>query len=129
MGKLVATQKMIYRQDLKNNPEILYLFGDNLVKAGMGGQAGSMRGEPNAVGIPTKVYPDMLGDAFFRNSDLKDFKIAVDMAFIPVYQHIARGGKVIIPEDGLGTGLSELPTRAPKCYAYLDKLITDLKTL
>jgi hypothetical protein len=48
---------MIYRRDLRANPESLYLFGDNTKRVGIGGQAREMRGEPNAVGIATKNAP------------------------------------------------------------------------
>ena len=30
---------------------------------------------------------------------------------------------LIFPKDGLGTGLAELPKRAPKTYKYLNKAI------
>lgn len=34
---------------------------------------------------------------------------------------------IVIPADGLGTGLAELPTRAPKTYAYLCEKLEQLK--
>ena len=55
---MIIYQKFIYRSDLKANPSVLYLFGDNLQRVGLGGQAKEMRGEPNAVGIATKKAPD-----------------------------------------------------------------------
>ena len=39
---LVIRQKMIYRQDLGENTDILYVFGDNLERYGYGGQAKEM---------------------------------------------------------------------------------------
>ena len=53
----VIFQKFIYRADLQNNPDVLYVFGDNLVRKGRGGQAKEMRGHPNAVGVATKNTP------------------------------------------------------------------------
>ena len=38
-----------------NNPRHLYIFGDNLIKQGKGGQA-IIRDCPNAFGIPIKRY-------------------------------------------------------------------------
>jgi len=61
---IIIKQHKIYRKDLKNNPDVLYLFGDNLVQKGFGGQAKEMRGEPNAEGIPTKKLPSMEAKAF-----------------------------------------------------------------
>ena len=36
------TEKIIKRDKLKSNPDILYLFGDNLLRKGLGGQAKEM---------------------------------------------------------------------------------------
>jgi hypothetical protein len=36
-----------------------------------------------------------------------------------VDEHLDQGGVVVVPSDGLGTGLSELPTRAPKINQYI----------
>lgn len=41
---IVIKQKWIKREDLQNNPNIIYLFGDNVSRIGMGNQAGEMRG-------------------------------------------------------------------------------------
>ena len=41
-------------------------------------------------------------------------------------KHLAEGGSVAIPQDGLGTGLSELPKRAPAIQAYIDTWISKL---
>ena len=35
---------------------------------------------------------------------------------------------VVIPADGLGTGLAELDKRAPKTFAYLEKKLAELET-
>jgi hypothetical protein len=40
----ILYQHRIYRMDLIANPNILYVFGDNTKRVGMGGQAGEMRG-------------------------------------------------------------------------------------
>ena len=57
----VMYQNWIERSDLQRNArsDRYYLFGDNLRRVGMGGQAKSMRGEPNAIGIATKNGPSM----------------------------------------------------------------------
>jgi hypothetical protein len=36
------------------------------------------------------------------------------------FEHLDRNGIVVIPLDGLGTGLSELPTRAPVLFKHLE---------
>ena len=54
----IKYQKWIERSDLQNNPEDVYIFGDNYARQGLCGQAKAMRGEPNALGIATKRTPD-----------------------------------------------------------------------
>jgi hypothetical protein len=39
---------------------------------------------------------------------------------------LTRGETVVIPADGLGTGLAELPTRAPKIFAFIEANIQAL---
>lgn len=126
-------QKRIYRADLKANPNAIYLFGDNLMEVGLGGQAGEMRGEPNAVGIPTKKSPGMSERDFFTDDEFERNCKALDIAFDHLQQQwlekVAEYGTeipIIVPLDGLGTGLAELDTRAPKTFAYLQSKLESL---
>lgn len=100
-------------------PEKLFVFGDNLRGTGLGGQAKEMRGEPNAVGIPTKRSPSRRATAFFSDADFQDAKRVLDRRFEVLETHLATGGDVVWPEDGVGTGLAQLPDKAPKIYAYI----------
>jgi hypothetical protein len=61
----VLRQKWITRDDLRANPNVLYLFGDNERREGLGGQAKEMRGEPNAIGVRTKASPSKHETAFW----------------------------------------------------------------
>ena len=49
--------KWITREELQRHPELIFVFGDNMLRKGFGGQAKEMRGEPNAVGVPVKWRP------------------------------------------------------------------------
>lgn len=115
-------QKRIYREDLKANPEVFYLFGDNLHQVGMGGQAGEMRGEPNAVGVPTKRTPGMADMDFFSDNDFELNTGAISTAL----SRIPADATVVIPLDGLGTGLAELDKRAPRTFEYLEEALKQL---
>jgi hypothetical protein len=116
----VIKQKRIFRVDLKANPDVLYLFGDNDKRFGMGGQAGEMRGEPNACGVRTKWRPDMLSNSFFTDEIFEKVRDMIDADLDRAVARLRQGGIVVVPSDGLGTGLSELPTRAPRIAKYLD---------
>jgi hypothetical protein len=115
----VKYRKFICREDLQQNPSVLYLFGDNDLRVGLGGQAREMRGEENAVGVRTKWAPDMAPSSFFTDASLDQIKAMIDHDLRAPIQHLKQGGLVVIPADGLGTGLSQLPQRAPQVNAYL----------
>jgi len=122
----IIRQKMIYRADLQANPEVLYLFGDNDRREGFGGQAAEMRDEDNAVGIRTKWAPHMRQTAFFSDDDYDQIEGMINADLEPVREHLEKGGVVIIPTDGLGTGLSKLPEMAPAVAAYLTDQLNEL---
>ena len=56
---MIILQAAIYRLDLRSNPSIQFVFGDNEVRQGYAGQALEMRGEPNAIGIATSRAPSV----------------------------------------------------------------------
>jgi hypothetical protein len=118
-GKIIY-QSRIYRRDLQANPDVIYVFGDNSMRYGMGGQAGEMRGEPNAVGIATKWDIRGKDSDYYSDANFAGCTEQIREDWKPVYEFLQRPGSiVIVPMDGLGTGLSELPTRAPRVYRYL----------
>ena len=124
-------QKMIYREDLKANPEILYIFGDNLDRDGYGGQAFHMRGEHNAFGIATKrsISHNYPLDYFF--DEHSDVIPILKQEFQRLWDHIAQEGydTVIVPLDGIGTGLSKMPEYAPKALEFINEQIEHLTRL
>lgn len=113
------------RAMIQSRPDTLFLFGDNMAGIGRGGQARECRDEPNAVGVPTKWYPSMLPHSFFREIDADNFRVVarIDSAFDRAEAHLRAGGTVVLPADGIGTGLAELPTRAPAVHAIIMRRI------
>ena len=128
-SELVISMPVITRQDLQNNPQALFVFGDNMKRSGMGGQAKEMRGEPNAVGIPTKKSPAMTANAFFSDADFDRAKVEIDKEFHRLEEHVRKGGVVVYPQDGIGTGRAKLKEKAPKIAEYLQKRYLDLINL
>lgn len=119
----VIYQHRIYREDLRKNPDVLYLFGDNLARAGFGGQAKEMRDEPNAVGVATKKWPDNAPRSFFTDDEFMENVKVITRDLRRARAHIKAGGIVVIPSDGLGTGLSRLPEVAPRTAQVLDEML------
>lgn len=113
----------ITRSIVRANPNKIFLFGDNLIGIGYGGQAKEMRGEPNAIGIPTKKKPSMSPDSFFTDDEYDDNIKAMDKAF----DKIPDNHTIVLPMAGLGTGLARLPQRAPKTFEYLCSKLMEMK--
>lgn len=124
----VLFQKRIYSEDCGANrkADVLYVFGDNARRQGYGGQAGQMRDAPNAVGVATKWAPGTRPQDFFSDDDYEDCVKLIESDLKPIVNALEHGAIVIIPLDGLGTGLSQLPERAPRVYAYLSNRIREL---
>lgn len=57
--------KYVTAKFLRENPNVVFVFGDNLVRKGKGGAA-KLRDEPNTYGFVTKKYPNNEDGSFFR---------------------------------------------------------------
>lgn len=117
------TEKIIKRQKLKQNPDVLYLFGDNLLRKGLGGQAKEMRGEENAIGILSKKYPSNQESSFYKDSDFDSWLLEFN-SDIEKVDFALKSGKyraLVIPQ--IGVGLADLPNKAPKIWKYLKQTL------
>lgn len=115
----VIYQDWILRKHLRANPEWLYLFGDNSLRKGYGGQAAEMRGEPNAVGITTKKRPSMVPSAFFNDTDYAGWLLENEQAMWRVEKHLYLNGTVVLPKSPLGSGYARLEQNAPRIWMTL----------
>ncbi len=127
MSKIIRPTR-ITRHMVKQDPQTVFVFGDNMEGRGRGGQAAEMRGEPNTIGVPTKWRPGREERDYFTDNDLKDRDVwyAIHGAFQRIRNALVDGRDVAIPVDGLGTGLAELPKRAPKMHAMIEEAILSL---
>jgi hypothetical protein len=118
----IEIRDRITRDDVRAETDKIFLFGDNLTERGFGGQAAEMRGEENAVGIPTKKAPSNNPNSFFTDKEFAANKQAIDEAFgkIPIDK------TVVIPKAGLGTGLAQLEEKAPRTFAYLNEKLAEI---
>lgn len=94
------------------NPAKVFVFGDNLAGYGTAGQA-CIRKEPNAFGIPTKRYPSMAIGSFFSDSpcELEHVKNSLRQLY-----SLSKRYTIVFPSNGVGTGLSKMPTESPNIY-------------
>lgn len=97
----------------------MFVFGDNCLRAGKGGQA-IIRDEPNAAGVATKRHPgefmsDTVADIGVICEDLSRIESEMKRG-VPHVIHVTKEGRI-----SLGCGLAELPYRAPLAYALIEK--------
>lgn len=122
-------QKRIYRSDLKANPDVFYVFGDNVKRKGLGGQAAEMRGEPNAIGIVTKWAPSLSNGAFFTDADFAKVSYIINDDLSVIEAALMAGKTVVWPLDGIGSGLSMLPQKAPALWTAMEAARKTLETI
>jgi len=108
------------------NPDLFFVFGDNMQRVGMGGQA-IIRQQPNIIGVATKRDP---GTGFMTDCPFDMGQVMTDL--MKVERLIAEGKRVVVPitKEGrisLGCGLAELPYRAPLVYATIEAWFRSLK--
>jgi hypothetical protein len=125
----ILYQKLIHREDLKKNTSVLYLFGDNEKRQGLGGQAAEMRGEPNAVGIRTKRAPGRDNESYWSDRDFDRNCARIEEDLGRVKSHLRRGGIIIIPTDGIGTGYAQMERRCPRTFNVLQQSLFSLDSV
>lgn len=123
---MLLFQYRIYRSDLELNPHVIYCFGDNDEKVGKGGQAKECRGEPNALGIPTKKGPGINDDCYYYDSEYDENIRKIERAFTALEIELKKGTVVVLPTEGFGTGLAMLKVNAPRTLAYIEERVLGL---
>lgn len=119
----VEFKDFITRTEVRTNRNKLYVFGDNLLKIGYGGQAKEMRGEWNTIGIPTKKSPH----EFFSDNDYDRVAPLIKLKFEEIWYYLRQYEYiVVIPSDGIGTGLADLPNKAPRIWAVVEHNLKNL---
>lgn len=110
---------------LRENPDSYFVFGDNVARKGLGGQAKEMRGEPNAIGIATKFLPSMVPKAFFSD-DNQDAWMHVSSDLMKLIGIWTTGAQIFAPHNGLGTERARLKEKAPRIYVHINEVFEDM---
>jgi hypothetical protein len=120
------TDKIITRDKVKDNPDVLYLFGDNLLRKGLGGQAKEMRGEENALGIVSKKYPSNNISSFYTDEDFYSWLGVFSEDIKNLAEKINSGKYKALVIPPIGVGLADLPNKAPRIWKYLKTTLDNL---
>lgn len=106
-------------------PNKMFIFGDNNISEGEGGQA-VIRNEPNAYGIPTKKYPNFDPRSFYTDKEFEENKYHIDKAITKIMSKSKNYDVIVLPENGFGTGLARLESRAPKTFEYVKEVVRNM---
>ena len=124
--KVYRTDKIITRDKVKENPEVLYLFGDNLLRKGLGGQAKEMRGEDNTLGIISKKYPSNSLSSFYTDDDFYTWLEVFSSDIKNLAEKINSGKYKALVIPPIGVGLADLPNKAPRIWKHLKNTLDSL---
>lgn len=116
----ITRVKRYARKDLKANPGNIYVFGDNVERIGIGGQAKACRDEPNAHGIATLWAP---GKPYTEADDAEALRIMGDDLASLKRKAESTGSTIVWPSDGVGTGLARMPKEMRRTF---DGMIRDI---
>ena len=108
----------------RENPNDIFVFGDNLIGEGKGGQA-IIRDEPNAFGIPTKRLPSMRPNAFFGDRRDEASSLFALLNILAELKNTNGNGRIVFPSAGLGTGLAKMEEKSPKLYKAMNEFIKE----
>lgn len=109
----------IIRTEVRKNKDIVYVYSDNIEGLGYGNQARELRGEPNAIGIPTKWRTTTKERDYFHDNQFEIVKPHIDMAFDKIDNMIHQGKDIIFLRN-IGRGMARLPEKAPKTLEYIE---------
>lgn len=116
-SKIIVTSTWYTPQFVASNQTYLFVFGDNLIRVGKGGQA-VVRDLPNTFGVATKAAPSMDEKAFFSDDNIKHLEqLKTDLGMLKEICNSGVYNAIVFPTSGLGTGLAKLREKAPNTYS------------
>lgn len=118
---VIVQKKWFTKEQIEEDRNVYFLFGDNVIRKGTGGQAKVCRDQPNCIGIVTKLKPDYEETSYMSDDNYEENIKKINADFRLVYELLQNGKTVIFPYDGIGTGVAELPKRAPQTFEYIQK--------
>ena len=114
----VIVSKNITQSTVKNNPDKVFIFGDNYERVGNGGQAAACRGMKNTIGLATKHSPGGSSEDYFEETpeDLERFCIEIQEVKKEAIAHM-NAGLTVVWLEGIGMGLAGLGNKP--IYVFL----------
>ena len=115
---LIETMDMFTEEIVKNNPNKLFVFGDNMLRYGNSGQA-VIRDLPNTFGIATKRSPRTVNAAYFSDTDDDMDAVFHDIRKLYLISRCNVFTHIVFPTKGIGTGRAEMKSKSPMLYKMM----------
>lgn len=96
------TDSIVSTRYLRENPDHIFVFGDNTIHKGKKGAA-RHRDEPNSIGFVTKKFPSYDKDAYYKP---REYKHVFDKELSKLMNHIESNPKLTFLISRLGSGLA-----------------------
>ena len=123
------------RQDAKDNPDKLFLFGGNILqdyvqtrKYVPSKTQAVIRGLINTLAVNTKWSNGSLETAYFSDQDAAEFNQYLLKSMLNLEHKLREFSIIVLPsvENGIGTGTAYLKEKAPKCWELLQTFLKPL---
>lgn len=108
----------------ENNPNSIFVFGDNLIQKGKKGQA-IIRDCSNAFGVPTKRLPSISIGSFFSDKE-EEINIVKEKLIFLWNEHLS-GKEIILPANMIGSGLANLKEKSPYIHSLVERFYNSAK--
>ena len=121
---LIETMDVFTEEIVKANPNKLFVFGDNMLRYGKGGQA-VIRDLPNTLGIVTKREPSTDTNAYFSDAVDEMNALDWDIARLNILKNSKVFTHIVFPTKGLGTGRAQMKSKSPMLYKMMKQKLFD----
>jgi len=111
-------------EDVIKSPNKIFIYGDNDLRTGLGGQA-IIRNESNTLGIRTKKKPTHEKDAYYTDKEFDSNKKKIVQDINKILDELLFGTTIIFSEGGYGTDRAKLKEKAPKTYQFLCDILLE----
>lgn len=111
-------------EDVTTSRNKIFIYGDNDMQIGLGGQA-VIRNESNTLVIRTKKSSDIQNDAYYTDSEFEDNKKKILRDIKKISDELLFGAIIVFSDSGYGTGLAKLKEKAPNTYKFLCDILLE----
>lgn len=120
---MIIYQRRVYPEDLRENPDVYYLFADNDNDSGYY----NFREHTNFIGVRVKKDEHTFDTSYWSDATYEDNIIKISSDVVYVQNKILKMGKILVYSEQLFPfDIGEYINRSPKTASYIQSSITSL---